>query len=586
MFLKKSLLTLSTVSMAMALTLFAGCSSSDDDKNNPVIPDEPITSSDATPVATSSSAITPADTTANASSSSETPAQPASSSSDNTPDTPLSSMQYEDEVTYVSITEIMYNAPDKSELEWVELKIVSGKGVKDMSWDLELRLSGAISYTFPAEPLTEDEYLVVTNNPDLFKATYPNFNGRLFGPWDVDAKTNAIGKLENEGDVIDVKVKGRGDMSCAFGSQPPWTSRADGNGSTLVYIGGNPAQAAAWGASLQKWGNPGGPDEYIKPTSVRINEIQPFILGSEPGWMELYNAGDQDVDISGWILKSKLQGKECIISSGVVPAKGYLVLDPSVETTFSCFDDSTKTFKPEVVYFNSNGGEYYLYETVGGEKTGTESSLLLAASNKSSGIVDVSDGSTSQGALMEATPGKANSILKAGPVFINELYYHPPEVSDIPFEFLELINKSEADVNLYVTKDNVSKGWKIEGVNLEFEQGTIIKAGGLLVVVSDTLKHQEAELRKIIPEDVPIAYCKGKLSNRGEMIAVKEPFSFSGTGTSIQWYYDWSDATLYSDNWEGLLDADGFGKSLQRTNFTTMGHESKAWTLADPTPGK
>lgn len=539
---------------ALAFGLMA-CSSDDGKSGNPAGPDDPAVSSGDKPTA-------------------------QSSSSQGASDTPLSSVEFEKGVTYVSITEIMYNAPDGSDLEWVELKIQSGVGVSDMSWELGLRLDGAVSYTFPAEPLALDEYIVVTNNPDLFKATYPDFAGRLFGPWDVDPKTGAVAKLANEGDVIDVKVNGKGDMTCAFSSEPPWTSRADGKGSTLVYIGGNPAQAAAWGASSVKGGNPGGPDDYIKPSKVRLNEVQPFVLGGDKGWVELYNDGDQDVDVSGWIFKSKYLSDEWVISAGVVPAKGYLVLDPSVETTFG-----------KVLYLNPKGGEYYLYETVGGEKTGSESSLMLAASNLSSGIVEVGDGSTSQGALLLPTPGAANSTLKSGPVFINEIYYHPQEGGTIPFEFLELVNKSEADVNLYITKNGKSKGWKIEGVNMEFSSGDIIPAGGLMLVVSDSLKGKDAELRATygIPENVPIAFYSGKLSNRGEMVAVKQPFDFDvldGALKDVQWYYDWSDATLYSDTWPDLGDADGWGKSLQRVSFESMGYEAKSWVAGDPTPGK
>ena len=48
--------------------------------------------------------------------------------------------------------------------------------------------------------------------------------------------------------------------------------------------------------------------------------------------------------------------------------------------------------------------------------------------------------------------------------------------------------------------------------------------------------------------------------------------------------------TLYSDKWSGngvdYKRADGFGYSLQRKDFTTMGYEAAAWTAAEPTPGK
>lgn len=493
----------------------------------------------------------------------------------------------DENATYVSISEIMYNAPEKingvdaSSLEWVELTIVKGENIRGMAFD-SLHLSGAVSYTFPNDALNKGEYIVVTNDPDLFKQVYPSVQ-RVYGPWEIDPKTKQIAKLSNEGDVIDVKIKGKGDMSCAFSSEPPWTSLADGKGRSLVFISGNPAQSSAWGASVKVGGNPGsGEDAYIKPSAVRLNEIQPFNLSAgEDGWVELYNSGAEDVDVTGWKFKSKYQDSSWTISAGVVPAKGYLVLDPMDVATFG-----------EKVYLNPKGGEYYLYEVVGGEKTGVESSLMLAASYLSSGIVEVSDGSISQGAMIKATPGEANAALQSGPIYINEIYYHPPEApsaGEVSFEYLELINKSDAPVKLYESKDGKSKGWKIEGVNMEFPATAEIPAGGLMLVISSTLKGQESAFRTTynIPATVPFAFYDGKLSNRGEMIAVKKPFEYDfDDNKQIQWYYDWSDATLYSDSWEGFKLADGYGKSLQRKNFESMGYEVSSWEIADPTPGR
>lgn len=488
---------------------------------------------------------------------------------------------------YVMITEIMYNAPENSALEWVELKIIGGSAMSDMQY-FNLHLDGAVTYYFPAEPLDTNEYIVVTNDPDLFKKTYPDFAGRLFGPWEKDVKTDSIAKLSNEGDVIDVKLTGAGDVSCAFSKEPPWPSLADGNGSSLVFVGGNPSQASAWAASKKEWGNPGAADEYVEPITVRLNEIQPFVLAdNEKGWVELYNSGDKDVDVTGWIFESKYKNASWTIKKGKVPAKGYLVLPADDESVFG-----------EQIILNPKGGSYYLYETVGGKKNGGESSLLLAASNLSSGIIDVSDGSTAQGAMKKATKGAANEALKVGPLFIDEIYYHPMEGGAVPFEFMEIVNKADTAVNLYVTKASKSKGWKVEGINMEFSSGTIVPAGGRVLLLSDSLERDTGAIRSDfkIASDVQICLYKGKLSNRGETVAVKQPFDWDPVTPDdtnpdlntalVQWYYDWSDATLYSDTWKGLEEADGYGKSLQRTDYSTMGYEASAWEAAEPTVGK
>ena len=183
--IKKILLTGSTVA---ALAFVVACS--DDSSSGPKNEDPASSASIDQP--TSSDGTTP---TSNGT-------ETGSSSSATEPDEHLSSSM-DASVTNMVITEIMYNAPDASELEWVEVAIAAGPDLKSMAF-YKLRLEGAITYSFPAEPLAKGEYVVVTNNIEWFKETYPTFTGRLFGPWDNDPSTGEIAKLSNEGDVIDV----------------------------------------------------------------------------------------------------------------------------------------------------------------------------------------------------------------------------------------------------------------------------------------------------------------------------------------------------------------------------------------------
>lgn len=496
-------------------------------------------------------------------------------SSDGQPTAKSSSSIADNAEPQMACSEIMYNAPGESPLEWVEVYIAGGMDMDNMQ-NFFLRLSGAVDYTFPEEPLKKGEYVVVANDTAEFRKMYPTFAGRLFGPW-VGGTTV---KLTNEGDVVNVKVQGEGDVSCAFSNEPPWPSLADGKGRTLVYVGGNAAQPNSWAASKVDKGNPGvGGDEWVAPTQVRINEIMPFKLG-EKSWIEVYNAGDQPVDITGWTLEVKRRGETLTISAGVVPAKGYLVLD--AETAF----DKELVVAPD-------GGEFYLR----GPQEGDESSIWVPATTATSGVVDLSDGSTAQGPLAAATPGEKNSALAIGSLYINEIHYHPASANTtVPFEFMEVVNSSETPVTLY--SSSVSKGWKVEGVNLEFASATTIPAKGLILLIPETLEDVDMASFGItawsadfvretyqIPADVQIVTYKGKLSNRGETIAVKEPYSKEPVDGVTKYFYIWHDATLYSDGWDGLTEADGYGFSLQRVDTSTMGYEAKAWKAVKPTPG-
>lgn len=495
-----------------------------------------------------------------------------------TPTAKSSSSIADNAAPQMACSEIMYHAKD-SKLEWVEIYIAGGMDMDNMQ-NFFLHLSGAVDYTFPAEPLKKGEYIVVTNDLAAFAAAYPTFTGRVFGPWD-NASTV---KLINEGDVVNVKVQGEGDVSCAFSNEPPWPSLADGNGRSLVYVGGNAAQPNSWAASQVDGGTPGvGNDLWVAPTQVRINEIKPYEI-ENPSWIEVYNAGAQAVDLTGWTLEVKRRKQTLTIKSGIVPPNGYLVLDGTIAF------DSELIVAPD-------GGEFYLR----GPQEGDESSIWVPATNATSGVVDLSDGSTAQGPLAAATPGAKNSALQMGSLYINEIYYHPgSNPTDIPFEFMEIVNGSDAPVSLY--SSSVARGWKVEGINLEFSGGATIPAKGLILAIPETLEDVDMQAFGItnwgpnfvraslsIPEDVQIVTYKGKLSNRGETIAIKEPFAKeedpSATG-GYRYFYVWHDATLYSDNWEGLAEADGFGYSLHRVDVTTMGYEAKAWKGDVPTPGK
>lgn len=560
--IKKLLLT------GAAVTAFAMMTACSEDSKSPNEPEEtPVDSSASVPgssgvVPGSSGAVPPG-------SSGATPTSSGGSSlisSSSVPNTAPPQM---------GCSEIMYNAPDGSTLEWVEIYIAGGMDMDNMQ-NFFMHLSGAVDYTFPAEPLKKGEYVVITNDLNLFKTTYPDFSGRLFGPWD------AAGKLVNEGDVVNVKVDGEGDVSCAFGSEPPWPSLADGHGYSLVYKGGNPAQPLSWGASKDSLGHPGvGNDAWKEPSKVRINEVMPNAAG-ENAWIELYNAGDTDADMTGWKLQVKRRNQMLTITSGVVPAKGYLVLD------------AVANFDEELVV-SSQGGEFYLY----GPTQGEESSIWLPAYEGPSGLVDLRDGSTAQGPLASATPGAANAALKIGSVYINEIYYHPgSNTGDIPFEFMEIVNSTDKDISLYSSVPGLTKGWKVEGINLEFSSSAVLKANSLMLLIPEELDPADMQALGLsswgpdvvrsaykIPATVDIATYKGKLSNRSETIAVKEPFAKEGDGMTAKYFYIWHDATLYSDAWAGLTEADGAGFSLQRVDKATMGYEAGAWKAAKPTMG-
>lgn len=577
--MKKWLLTGTCVALLGALS---ACTD-DESKSNPVTPE---VSSDSNG-GSSGGIVDPQSSDGNPANSGNSSGDPVASSSEPGPSPTSSSIDEpiaDTDPPQMGCSEIMYNAADGSALEWIEIYILGGMDMDNMQ-NFDLHLSGAVDYIFPGEPLKKGEYVVVTNDPTEFMATYPTFAGRLFGPWDGGKDV----KLVNEGDVVNVKVSGEGDVSCAFGNEPPWPSLADGKGRTLVHVAGNTAQPNSWAASKLDKGNPGvGNDEWVTPAAVRINEIMPNV-GEDNAWIELYNTGDKEVDVAGWTIEVKRRKQTLTIKSGdvstVIPAKGYVVLD------------AVNNFDEELVV-SPQGGEFYLRGSLEGE----ESSIWVPAGTGTSGVIDLSDGSTAQGPLASATPGAKNSALKMGSVYINEIHYHPKDSDPgaIPFEFMELVNGTDNAITLYNT--DVQKGWKIEGINLEFGSTAVLPAHGMILLIPEELEMTVAATFGItnwgpdfvrstysIPESVQIMTYPGKLSNRSETIAVKEPYAKADSKSAQSGYvyfYIWHDATLYSDRWPNLKEADGLGFSLQRVDTKTMGYEASAWKADDPTIGK
>lgn len=479
------------------------------------------------------------------------------------------------EYTELGCTEIMYHST--SLLEFIELKITKGPALPSMV-SAEMRIQGAVNYTFPNEPLDTGEYIVVVNDLDLFHSTYPDFSGRVFGPWDKN-DDGTLAKLSNEGDVIELRLSGQGDANCSFSGEPPWPSLANGKGRSLVFFGENSSHFGSWAAHAVDGGNPGGPDTYVPNLAVRINEVMPSFEGNA-NWVELYNSSAESIDLSGWEFNVVAKDTTFILPEGtVIGPKEYLVLDGTEETG---------AFGSVGLFVSADGSDYYLREVIGGVKTGGESSLTAPAGELSSGFTVLADLTLAQGTLAAPTPGTANEILLSGPVFINEFHYHPIDLSD-EVEFLELVNKSDEMISLTPIIDTKASSWKVTGINMSFPPGAYIPANGMAILIETSSDSVLFRTKNNIASDIPIYCYDGRLSNRGELLVVKKPFSWTPNPEKVQlvsWNYSFVDAVLYSDRWAGMREADGLGKSLHRVDFSTMGYESGAWKAAAPTPGR
>ncbi len=132
----------------------------------------------------------------------------------------------------------------------------------------------------------------------------------------------------------------------------------------------------------------------------------------------------------------------------------------------------------------------------------------------------------------------------------NEVMYHPPGAADA--EWVELHNKMSVNMDL--------SGWEISGgVNFTFPNGTVIAAGGYLVVASNP---------GAMPGVTALGPWTGSLNNGGETIRLRDR-----TRRVM-------DELSYNDGSSWPLGADGGGFSLARRTGHLSGTQPAHWVAS------
>jgi hypothetical protein len=222
------------------------------------------------------------------------------------------------------ITEIMYNPPGGEAYEFIELQNVSSAPL-DLSG---MRFEG-IDFAFsPGSILPGKAVLVLSSdaNPAAFATRYPK--SKVWGAFK--------GALSNGGERL--VLKDRQDRIVAavqYQDAGSWSPQADGGGYSLEIIdpAGDADDPANWRASNQIGGSPGEVVSAESLTGVQLNEIMAYNesavvhAGNYPDWIELYNAGPQTANLSGWSLTDDGAANMFLFPKGTTLAAGqYLVV--------------------------------------------------------------------------------------------------------------------------------------------------------------------------------------------------------------------------------------------------------------------
>ncbi|HAB18916.1 MAG TPA: hypothetical protein DCE44_21055, partial [Verrucomicrobiales bacterium] len=148
-------------------------------------------------------------------------------------------------------------------------------------------------------------------------------------------------------------------------------------------------------------------------------------------------------------------------------------------------------------------------------------------------------------------------------VVFNEVNYHPV-VQETTHEWIELYNQMAIDIDL--------SGWHIEdGVNFTFSEGTIIPAGGYLVIAKDP-----AAVKAATGLTTVLGPFAGSLSNAGEKLELRD------RNDRLM------DTMTYADGGKWPVAADGSGAVLAKQDPNSLSADPANWTssvVVGGTPG-
>ena len=486
---------------------------------------------------------------------------------------------------FLVISEVMYNPPAGSDYEFVELHNTSGT----LTLDLEgIRFSSGITYSMPASTtLAPGAYLLVvradaTSDFAAFRLHYGLGAGvAIRGPYS--------GKLSNGGEQLNLKAGMAGEMiaTVAYNDNRGWPQPPDGTGHSLVPLATTGQADGAldygrnWRSSTYMKGSPGEADPTV-PVGVVLTEIMTHTDYSNPlkpeydsnDWIELYNASTNPVSLGDWYLtddRSNL-AKWAIPGSNVVSAGEWLR-----------FDEVTGFHTPITSGFGLNkaGEEVFLSYLPGTADDRVVDCVRFKGQESSRSLGRYPDGDGYWHAL-SATEQAPNSA-PTQTIVVSELMYHPAPTTANPEdnendEYIEIRNVGGTASNLW----NATGTWRIDGgVSYAFPAGTTLAAGERLVLVpfspSDTnalgaflnaygLTNGEARI---------LGAYAGKLSNRGERVALERPQAPDQVGDPVSWVI--ADEVIYFDRAPWPMGTDGSGHPLARGVPNRAGNDPASW---------
>ena len=451
----------------------------------------------------------------------------------------------------LTITEVLYHpAAGAENLEFIELYNETADPVDLTGY----YFSRGVDFVFTERTfLGGRQYLVICADAQAVRATYGIEN--VVGDWNPETM------LSNGGETIELMTSSHTIAArVAYNDRGRWPAGADGTGHSLAMLRPHlrPSTSSSWAVSGGRGGTPGmANDTALGASPITINEVA-LATSQAAGWIELYNAGDVSMDLSGFHVsldRDVLTGFTLAAETGitlaaetVIEPRGWLLLAPE-GLALVPDEGSTRVY----IALSRPGGERVI------------DAVSVAAGPSGSTVARVPDGSRGLEPAATPTPGEANQTPASRDVVINEIHYHPLD-NEPDSEYLELYNKGKEAAAV--------GGWRFtNGIEFEFPQAASIPAGDYLVVARDPDlirdRYGLSAERVVGPASGEAQADFGVLADGGERVTLVDQ-----EGNTV-------DSVRYQDGGEWPMWADGEGSSLELMDPEHDNSVGQAWDASD-----
>ena len=298
-------------------------------------------------------------------------------------------------------------------------------------------------------------------------------------------------------------------------------------------LGQKPGGSGAWFTFANSTRDQPNVSQQTLTGALRLNEVH-FEPTGRVNWVEIYNAGDASAPLDGVFLSPNRDFSGGVALSGQIEPKGFARFDTSFTT----------------------GGEFTVYLV--GDAGVVLDADLLEEPTRGATLQAFPDGSNHWYSSVASTPSAANDPERQTSIVIDEIMYDPPS-NQVDGEYVELVNRGAESADL--------SGWEFsEGIDFKFPDGTVLQAGGYLVVAANA-----ARLQSEYAGLAALGDFEGRLSNRGELIRLLDQWGNLVDEVDYKVGGDWPDL------------ANGNGSSMELMNPRMDNSAGSAWKDSDET---